>query len=93
MTQKKTPARARTRALSAKPADRRPAQLFDAHGNHCLVASDGRRTIWASYRQITMLDGWVGHAAFYGLHEDVVSPKNFARLIAVAELDKMPARS
>lgn len=85
MTTRKTPARARTRALSPS-AKTTPTQVFDDRGNHCLVAADGRRTRWAGYQQITMMDGWVGHTAYYGVREGVVQPREFCKMIAVTEL-------
>lgn len=60
-------------------------QEFDPAGNHRLVTDDGRRTEWAGYRQITMLDGQVGHTAFYGPSEGVTTPEEFCKMIAVGE--------
>lgn len=71
---------------ATKPAPVKPTQIFDDRGNHCLVAADGRRTQWAGYRQTTMLDGWVGHTAFYDRTEGVVTPKEFCKLTSVTDL-------
>lgn len=61
----------------------KPKQEFDGNGNHRLVADDGRYTAWANYSSITMLDGWIGHTAFYGKEENVVTLIDFCSLIAV----------
>jgi len=63
-----------------------PIQEFDIEGKHRLVSlhSDSK-TSWAGYTQITFLDGWVGHTAYHGKSEAVVSPEEFVGLIAVKD--------
>lgn len=85
----KTKARVATKT-SAPRGSVKPTQVFDDRGNHCLVAQDGRRTRWAGYQQITMMDGWVGHTAFYGRSEGVVQPKEFCKEQAVSDLVVAP---
>lgn len=57
-------------------------QHFDDYGNHKLVCG-GHETRWAGYAQITYLNGRVGHTAYYGMREGVITPDEFAKLIAV----------
>lgn len=57
-------------------------QEFDDNGNHRLVDGD-KATSWAHYTAICFMDGKVGHTAFYGVKEDIVTPEEFVKLIAV----------
>ncbi|WEM34227.1 hypothetical protein [Xanthomonas phage X1] len=54
---------------------------FDDDGNHRLVKGN-KSTQWAHYTQICFLDGVVGHTAYYGVKENMLSPEEFVRLIA-----------
>lgn len=42
----------------------------------------GKVTHWAPYQCITLLDGVVGHTAFYGTKEGTCTPEEFCNLIA-----------
>ncbi|USV40930.1 hypothetical protein [Xanthomonas phage BUDD] len=54
---------------------------FDDDGNHRLVKGD-KSTQWAHYTQICFLDGVVGHTAYYGVKENMVTPEEFVKMIA-----------
>lgn len=63
-------------------------QEFDEQtGDHRLVDHEtGQATAWASYNQVTMLNGMVGHTAYYGPGtEGITTPEEFVRWMAVGE--------
>lgn len=60
-----------------------PRLEFNEHGNHRLVADDGRHTPWASYTSFTFLDGWVGATAYWLDAEAVLAPADLISAIAV----------
>jgi hypothetical protein len=43
----------------------------------------GTATQWAGYRAFTYLGGWVGHTAFWGAKEGVVSADEFCLMAGV----------
>jgi len=63
----------------------KPKQEFHPSGTgaHRLVNTQGCATEWAGYAQITLLDGWVGHTAFYATEEGVCTPLEFVQQNAV----------
>lgn len=62
-------------------------QEFDDSGRHRLVAEDGRTSPWARYRQITILDGKVGHTAFFDKEEGICTPEEFCEKIACRNVE------
>lgn len=68
---------------NCNPQPVKPKQEIDAEGWHRLVMPSGApATQWAGYRQITMLNGWVGATGFYLSKEDVVTPEAFCAAIS-----------
>ena len=68
--------------MTVQNMKQKPIQVFHEDGRHCLMAADGRVTGWAAYQSIAYLDGWVGHTAYYGAHEDVVTSDEFCKEFA-----------
>lgn len=59
-------------------------QWSSGSGAHRLINhATGEFTDWADYTSFTYLDGWVGHTAYFGTTEGVVTPDAFCRLAAV----------
>lgn len=64
-----------------KEVESRPTQEFNNAGQHRLVRADGKKkTRWASYTGWTYLDGWVGHTAYFGMREGVISSDDFCKM-------------
>jgi len=60
----------------------KPIQEFSAEG-HRLISFDGKMyTTWAPYTAFCFLDGYVGHTAYYGAKENVVTAEEFCKLNA-----------
>ena len=66
-----------------KPA---PTQQFNDGGDrHRLVSDDGRVTDWVGYQSICLLDGFVGHTAYYGVKEGVCTAMQFVEMSAAGQ--------
>jgi len=55
---------------------------FDDYGSHKLVMG-AKQTGWAPYTQTTYLEGYVGHTAYYGVKENVVTADAFCKMTSV----------
>ena len=57
-------------------------------GRHRLVDEEtGEVTAWASYRNFTYLNGYVGYAAYFYIEEGVCTADEFCKMAGVGKIN------